>query len=71
MRGLADIRAAGLPMKSTVGLPIMILDGGPTQTHMSPITAAGIEPISTVGAPGPTIGPPTWGTGPVVAGQTC
>jgi hypothetical protein len=55
----SPIRAAGLLLMSTVALPITIESGGPTQTHMLPIVAAGILPISTVGAPGETIGPPT------------
>jgi hypothetical protein len=41
---------------------------------MSPITAAGIPPIKTVGAPGPVMGPPTCGMGGnpgVTIGQTC
>jgi hypothetical protein len=37
--------------------------GGPTQIAMSPSVAAGMEPIITVGAPGPTSGPPTCGIG--------
>jgi hypothetical protein len=51
-----------------------MLSGGPIQTHISPITAAGIFPINTVGAPGPVIGPPTWGIGTipgVCMGQVC
>jgi hypothetical protein len=51
--------------------PAAIVSGGPTQTHISPTKAAGNLPIITVGHPGPTIGPPTCGTGPVVIGQTC
>ena len=31
--------------------------------QLSPIIEAGILPINTVGAPGPIIGPPTWGIG--------
>lgn len=38
---------------------------------MSPTRAAGRLPMSTVGSPGDTIGPPTWGTTPVTIGQTC
>src|SRR5947209_7353389 len=52
----------------------MIASGGPTHTHMSPTVAAGMKAISTVGAPGPTIGPPTCGIGGtpgVTIGQTC
>jgi hypothetical protein len=47
-----------------------MVSGGPTQIAMSPITAAGIFPISTVTLV-PITGPPTCGTGPVVIGQTC
>lgn len=43
--------------------------------QLSPITAAGSLPIITVGAPGPTTGPPTWGIGEgnagVCIGQVC
>jgi hypothetical protein len=45
--------------------------GGPTQIALSPIMAAGKNEISTVEQPGPMIGPPTCGIGPVVIGQTC
>jgi len=51
--------------------------GGPTQTALSPTTAAGRLPINTVGTPGPTSGPPTCGTGGtggrpgVTIGQAC
>jgi len=44
---------------------MMTEDGGPTHVHMLPKVAAGMPPISTVGAPGVVIGPPTWGTGGV------
>jgi hypothetical protein len=67
----SPIRAAGLPPINTVVDPIMMLSGGPVQIQVSPTTAAGIPPINTVGAPGPIIGPPTWGTTPVTKGQTC
>jgi len=40
-----------------------MVSGGPAQTHISPITAAGLPPINTVGTPGPDIGPPTCGVG--------
>ena len=40
-----------------------MLSGGPTQTSISPTLAAGRPAIKTVEAPGPTIGPPTWGIG--------
>ena len=62
------ILAAGLPQIITVEDPLMIVSGGPTQTQLSPITAAGSLPIRTVAAPGPTIGPPTWGIGDGQAG---
>jgi len=71
---LSPIRAAGLPQMSTVADPIIMESGGPTQTALSPNTAAGNLPIRTVGAPGPIIGPPTWGIGGtpgVTIGQTC
>jgi hypothetical protein len=52
-----------------------MVSGGPTQTHKSPITAAGSLPIITVGIPGPVIGPPTCGMGDgnagVCMGQVC
>ena len=56
---VSPIRAAGLPAINTVADPLTIVSGGPTQTQLSVTTAAGIPPISTVGAPGPTMGPPT------------
>ena len=65
----SPIRAAGRPPINTVADPLMIAAGGPTQTDMSPRQAAGSLPINTVGAPGPDIGPPTCGTGPVLIGQ--
>jgi hypothetical protein len=68
------MRAAGLPPIITVVEPMATVSGGPTQTHISPTTEAGIPPIKTVGAPGEVIGPPTCGTGgvPVVTiGQVC
>lgn len=61
----SDVRIAGLPSIITVALPIGNgLDvgwcalGGSTHTCVSPATAAGMPPIITVGAPGPTIVPP-------------
>jgi len=51
-----------------------MVSGGPTHTQLSPTTAAGKPPIRTVGAPGPTTGPPTWGIGGtpgVCIGQVC
>lgn len=72
---LSPMRAAGLPPIITVDEPFTIVSGGPTQTHMSPTTAAGIFPISTFGTLGPTTGPPTWGIGEgnagVCMGQVC
>ena len=62
-------RAAGVPPTMTVADPFTIESGGPTQVHMQPTFAAGMPPISTVGAPGGRIGPPTCGTGPVVIGH--
>lgn len=48
---VSPILAAGLPQIITVEDPLMIVSGGPTQTQLSPITAAGSLPITTVGAP--------------------
>src|SRR5262245_50409428 len=59
---------------STVDEPCTIVSGGPTQVAMSVTRAAGSPPMSTVGAPGPTTGPPTWGIGGrpgVCCGQVC
>ena len=67
----SPIRAAIMfPMK-TVGDPIAMLSGGPTQVHKSVARAAGWPPISTVGHPGGKIGPPTCGTTPVTIGHVC
>src|SRR5690606_37898641 len=58
----------------TVALPLTMESGGPTQTQRLPTLAAGVPPIITVGAPGPVIGPPTWGIGGVPGvciGQVC
>ena len=72
---LSPMRAAGLPPIITVAEPLMMVSGGPAQTHISPTTAAGILPISTFGTPGPTTGPPTCGIGEgnagVCMGQVC
>ena len=68
-QGHSPIRAAGFPPIKTFGEPMITVAGGPTQTHMSPSRAAGRPPMRTVNAP-TTIGPPTWGTGPVSIGQT-
>lgn len=68
------MRAAGRPEISTVTEPFTMLSGGPTHTHMSPTTAAGIPAMSTFGTPGPTMGPPTCGMGGkpgVTMGQVC
>ena len=51
-----------MPQIITVEDPLTIVSGGPTQTQLSPI-AAGSLPIRTAAAPGPTIGPYTWGIG--------
>src|SRR5665213_4197290 len=70
----SPMRAAGLPPIITVVEPMTIESGGPTHTHISPTTDAGMFPIKTVGAPGPVTGPPTCGTGGspgVTIGQTC
>jgi hypothetical protein len=64
------MRTAGLPQIITVADPFTSESGGPTQTALSPSTAAGIFPINTVGAPGPMIGPPTCGIGGT-PGCTC
>lgn len=57
------------------GEPFTIVSGGPTQTHMSPTTAAGIFPIKTFCTLGPTIGPPTCSIGEgnagICMGQAC
>ncbi len=69
---VSPILAAGLPLIRTVEEPLTMESGGPTQVHMSPTVAAGKPPIRTVGAPGPVIGPPTWGTGPgFIIGHVC
>ena len=68
---VSPILAAGLLPNNTVAEPFIIESGGPTQTAESPMMAAGKKEISTVGDPGPIIGPPTCGIGPVVIGQTC
>gem|GEM_PF-4139885 len=68
---LSPILAAGLLLIITVADPFAIESGGPTQTAISPTTAAGILQTSTVGTQGPEIGPPTCGTIPVTIGQVC
>jgi hypothetical protein len=72
---VSPILAAGRPPIITVAEPFAIASGGPTQTQLSPITAAGILPMSTLGIPGPTTGPPTCGMGTgnagVCIGQVC
>lgn len=56
---VSPIRTEGLLLIITVADPFTIESGGPTQVQLSPITEAGIFPMSTVGTPGPMIGPPT------------
>ena len=65
------IKAAGRPSISTVAEPLTIVSGGPTHTHISVTRAAGKPPIKTVGAPGPTTGPPTCGITPSTIGHSC
>ena len=67
---LSPNRAAGLPLIITVEDPCNNASGGPAHKAMSPTTAAGRPPISTVGTPGPIMGPPTWGVG-TITGHTC
>ena len=47
-----------------------IVSGGPEQVARSPNRAAGKLVIKTVGSPGGSTGPPTWGVG-VGTGQVC
>jgi hypothetical protein len=71
---VSPILAAGRPPIITVAEAFTIASGGPAQMQLSPITAAGNLPMSTVGTPGPTTGPPTCGTGGrpgVTIGQAC
>jgi hypothetical protein len=67
----SPIRATGCPPTNTLEDPMAIESGGPTQTPRSATRAEGSPPISTVGQPGPAIGPPTCGTKPVTIGQVC
>src|SRR6516225_8670856 len=70
----SPIRAAIRFSISTVGDPIKMVSGGPTQVQRSVALAAGRPPISTVGHPGGKIGPPTCGIGGtpgVSIGQVC
>src|SRR5580700_9794805 len=60
-----------MPQVKTVIDPSTMTSGGPTQIAMSVTRAAGRPPMSTVGAQGPMIGPPTCGTSTVTIGQTC
>ncbi len=53
--------AAAFPLILTEDEPLLILSGGPVQTHMLPTVAAGKPPIKTVGTPGGMIGPPVCG----------
>src|SRR5688572_14821280 len=71
---MSPIRAAGLLEINTVNDPSTMTSGGPTQTHCEVTVADGRLPISTVGPPGETIGPPTCGMGGrpgVTMGQVC
>lgn len=72
---ISSILTDGLFKNITVQLPFTIEPGGPIQMVKSPITDPGATPpIITVGAPGPTIGPPTCGIGiinGVNIGQSC
>jgi hypothetical protein len=71
---VSPMRAAGRPEIMTVIDPLIITSGGPTQTALSPTTAAGSLPINTLGTQGPTTGPPTCGIGGkpgVTIGQIC
>ena len=54
-------RAAGCPPIMTVDDPTMMLSGGPAQVQLPPTTAAGWLPMSTVGTPAGSIGPPVCG----------
>jgi len=70
----SPILAAIRPLIITVGEPITITSGGPTQIAISVTRAAGIPPMITFGEQGPLIGPPTCGIGGtpgVTIGQTC
>ena len=62
---LSVVRNAGTPPMNTVPLPLgkglavgWCAMGGSEHTCMSPTTAAGMPPISTVATPGPTMVPP-------------
>ncbi|SPF34063.1 conserved hypothetical protein [Candidatus Sulfopaludibacter sp. SbA4] len=68
---VSPMRAWGSPQVKTVVDAMAITSGGPTQTNMSVMRAAGSPPINTVGAQGAMMGPPTCGTSTVTAGQTC
>src|SRR6266851_8615561 len=67
----SPIRAAMRLLIRTVGEPMRITSGGPTQVAMSVMRAAGRPPMRTVGSQGGRIGPPARGTTPVTMGQTC
>lgn len=56
---VSPIRAAGMLLIITVAEPLMMMSGGPTQTHWEPRVADGMPPMRTVGPPGLLIGPPT------------
>jgi hypothetical protein len=55
----SNILAAGRKLIITPIDPITIISGGPTQVAIVVTVAAGSMSISTVGAPGGRIGPPT------------
>lgn len=60
----------GFPLANTVKLASAALSGGPTQTAISLMFAAGGPPTNT-GIAKPITGPPTWGTITVTCGHTC
>src|SRR5271154_2569415 len=67
----SPMRAAISPPIKTVGEPITMMSGGPTQVSISVTRAAGRKPMRTVGSQGGRMGPPTCGTSTVTIGQTC
>jgi hypothetical protein len=52
-------RAAGRKLIITPSDPMTIMSGGPTHVAIDVTVAAGRKSMSTVGAPGGRIGPPT------------
>ena len=54
-----------------VGEPSMMFAGGPMQSAVDIIEAAGSIPVMTLSAVVSRIGPPTCGIGPSKKGQTC